>query len=596
MTHDQWILIGITAATVGLMFGTRLRSDFVAILAALSLDLLGIIPDGEVFAGLGSTVVLTLMGLFILAEGLEDTGVIRWAAGRLSSVGGTGEVRLLVTMMASATMLSLLMNNVAVGALFLPASIRIARSSRVPVSDLLMPVSFATLLGGMATIFTSANIIMSDLLVQHGSEPLRMLDFIGTGGLIAVLGTAYMVLFGKRLLPQRKLAEEDPYADFFGLYDLGERFWEFEVSRGSRLEGRTIEEIAFRERYGLSVLAIRRRHRTFLVPGPGIVVVPGDHVLVLGRRERLRELVGEDVELHTGASAGGFHEEIELTEIVVAPRSRASGKTLADLELRTRYGLTVLALWREGHVIRTDVGTTPLEVGDGLLVVNVPRRIDALTRGGDFLEVGSRLAAPSRPERAPVALGVFAAVVLVAFLGVLPLGETVFAGAMLLVLTGCVTMEEAYRAIEWHVIFLVAGLLPLGFAMIDTGLAERIASLLGTLVSSEATMSAVVMMFLVSMGATQIIGGQVSALLVGPIALAVAQTVGIDVRAMAVAVAIGASTAFLTPIAHPVNAMMMGTAGYRPSHYLRVGVGMTLVTLLGLVAGMWLIWEIPLLG
>ncbi len=157
-------------------------------------------------------------------------------------------------------------------------------------------------------------------------------------------------------------------------------------------------------------------------------------------------------------------------------------------------------------------------------------------------------------------------------------------------------MEEAYRAIEWHVIFLVAGLLPLGFAMIDTGLAERIASLLGALVSSEATMSAVVMMFLVSMGATQIIGGQVSALLVGPIALAVAQTVGIDVRAMAVAVAIGASTAFLTPIAHPVNAMMMGTAGYRPSHFLRVGVGMTLVTLLGMVAGMWLIWEIPLVG
>lgn len=596
MTHQQWILIGVSVATIGLMFGTRLRSDFVAILAALSLDLLGIIPNGDVFAGLGSTVVLTLMGLFIMAEGLEDTGVIRWAAGRLSSVGGASETRLLVTLMGTAALLSLAMNNVAVGALFLPASIRIARTARVPVSNLLMPVSYATLLGGMATVFTSANIIMSDLLVQHGAEPLHMLDFVRTGGLIAVLGIVYMLFVGRGLLPRRGSADEDPDADFFGLYQLGERFWEFRVAAGSSLEGRTIEEIGFRERYGLSVLAIRRRHRTFLVPGPGIVVVPGDLILVLGRRERVQDLVGDGVELRTGESPGGLQGELELTEIVVPPRSRATGRTLTDLALRTHYGLTVLALWREGHVIRTDVGTTPLEVGDGLLVVNVPRRLDALTRGGDFLQVGTRMAAPARPERAPVAVAVFAAVMLVAFTGLLPLGETVFAGAMLMVVSGCVTMEQAYRAIEWHVIFLVAGLLPLGFAMIDTGLAERVASLLTSLVSGEASMSAIVMMFLVSMGATQMIGGQVSALLVGPIALAVAQTVGLDARAMAVAVAIGASTAFLTPIAHPVNAMMMGTAGYRPSHFLRVGAGMTLVTLLGMIVSMWLVWGIPLLG
>ena len=592
MTRPEWLLVGVFAATIALMFGTRLRSDLVAILAALSLGLLGVIPDGSVFQGLSSTVVITLMGLFILAEGLEDTGIIRWAAGRLSNVGGGSEGRLLLTLMGTAAVLSLGMNNVAVGALFLPASIRVARTSGVPVSRLLLPVSYATLLGGMATIFTSANIIMSDLLVQQGSEPLGMLDFALTGGVVAAAGIAYMLLLGRRFMRDRAQDAEDPYGDFFGLYKLGERFWEFEIRPGSKLEGKTIEEIGFREHFGLSVLAIRRRHRTFLVPGPGIAVVPGDRVVVLGHKDRVRELVPWGVELRTGTSPGDLQEELELTEIVVTPRSRATGRTLTELELRTKYGVTVLALWREGRIIRTDVGRTPLEIGDGLLVVNLPKRLDALTRGGDFLMVGSKMAAPERTERAPVALAIFGAVVALAFSGLLPIGETVLAGAMAMVLTQCVSMEQAYRAIEWHVIFLVAGLLPLGFAMIDTGLADRIASGLGALVRGDAPMLAIALMFAVSAGATQIIGGQVSALLVGPVALAVAQSVGIAAQPMAVAVAIGASTAFLTPIAHPVNAMMMGTGGYRWRDFARMGAGMTVVTLLALLAGMWLFWGV----
>ncbi|MEX2467052.1 MAG: SLC13 family permease [Gemmatimonadota bacterium] len=592
MTTPEWLLVGVFAGTIALMFGTRLRSDLVAILAALSLGLLGVIPDGTVLQGMSSTVVLALIGLFILAEGLEDTGVIRWAAQKLSTLGGDSERRLVFTLMASAAVLSLGMNNVAVGALFLPASIRVARSSGVPVSGLLMPVSYATLLGGMATIFTSANIIMSDLLIQQGSQALGMIDFALTGGMVAIAGIVYMLFVGNRLLPERKKEAEDPFGDFFGLYKLGERFWEFEVRADSRLAGQTIEEIGFREHFGLSVLAVRRRHRTFLVPGPGIAIVPGDRVVVLGHKDRLRELVAWGVELRTGASPGDLQEELELTEIVVPPRSRSTGKTLTDLELRTKYGVTVLALWREGQIIRTDVGKTPLEIGDGLLVVNLPQRLDALTRGGDFLLVGSKLAAPERPERAPLALAIFGLVVAVAFTGLLPIGETVLTGAMAMVLTRCVTMEQAYRSIEWHVIFLVAGLLPLGFAMIDTGLADRIAGGLGGLVEGGRPLLAIAVMFGVSAAATQIIGGQVSALLVGPVALAVAATAGIAPQPMAVAVAIGASTAFLTPIAHPVNAMMMGTGGYRRRDFARVGAGMTVVTLLATMAGMWVFWGI----
>jgi di/tricarboxylate transporter len=592
MTTSEWTLIGVFLATIALMFGTRLRPDVVAILAALSLGLLGVIPDGAVFQGLSSTVVMTLIGLFILAEGLEDTGVIRWAAQRLAMLGGGGsERRLLLTLMATAAVLSLGMSNVAVGALFIPASSRVARASGVPLSGLLLPVSYASLLGGMATIFTSANIIMSDLLIQQGSMPLGMMDFALTGGLVAVAGVTYMLVAGHRFLPERDRDVEDPNGDFFGLYKLGERFWEFEVTKGSPLEGKTIEDVGFGARFGVSVLAIRRRHRTFLVPGPGIAILPGDRIVVLGHEDRVREVV-QGVELRTGISPAGLQDDLELIEIVVPPRSRAAGRTLTDLALRSKHGVTVLALWRGGRIIRTDVGKIPLEVGDGLLVMHLPERLHALTRGGDFLLAGSRMAAPEQPERAPLALAIFGLVVAVAFTGLLPIGETALAGAMTMVLTGCVSMERAYRSIEWHVIFLVAGLLPLGFAMIDTGLAARLAGALGGALADGRPLTAVGIMFLVSVAATQVIGGQVSALLVGPVALAVAETVSIAPQPMAVAVAIGASTAFLTPMAHPVNAMMIGAGGYVPRDFVRVGTGMTLVTLLSLLAAMWLIWGV----
>lgn len=592
MTTPEWILVGVCAATIALMFGTRLRPDLVALMAALSLGLLGVIPNDAVLQGLGSTVVITLLGLFVLAEGLDNTGVIRWFALRLSALGGGTESRLMLTLMTASIFLSLGMNNVAVGALFLPSAMRIARSSRVPVSRLLMPVSYATLLGGMATIFTSANIIMSDLLTRQGAEPLGMMDFVPTGGLVALAGITYMLLAGRRLLPPGERGADTEFGDWFGLYELGERFWEFQVGADSGLAGHTIEDIGFGKRYGLSVLAIHRKQRTFLVPGPAIVIAPGDRVVVLGRLDRLRMLVDEGVELRTGSSPEELQEELELTELVVAPRSNATGRTLSDLQLRSRFGLTALALWRSGRIIRTDVGKVPLETGDGLLVVNMPQRLAALARNGDFLVAGSRISAPERPERAKIALAIFTAVIGVAFTGLLPTGETVLVGAVLMVLTGCLSMEQAYRSVEWHVIFLIAGLLPLGFAMTETGLADRAGAVLSGFVSTQNPLVAIAVMFLVSAAATQVIGGQVSALLVGPIALAVAPVAGIALQPMGVAVAIGASTAFLTPMAHPVNAMMMGTGGYKAGDFARVGAGMTVVVALSLMLGMVLFWGI----
>lgn len=590
MSLDRWILVAVFTATAVLMFGSRLRHDLIAILAALALALTGVIPAQDVLSGLSSSVVLTLIGLFILARGLEETGVIRAAATRLSKVGGSSEWRVLLALMASSAGLSLGMNNVAVGAVLLPASVRVARVCSVAVSRVLLPVAYATLLGGMATYFTTANIVMSDLVVQRGGRPLTMLDFVPTGGLITIAGIAYMLLLGRKLLPGEVDANGGPDGDYFGLYRLGERFWEFHLPRDSPLASRTIGETNMGKRLGVVVLAIRREHRTLLIPGPGIALLPGDTVTVLGREDRVRDLVGWGVDVVPQASSAELRRDLELTEIVVAPRSRVTGRTLAELQLRTKYGVTALALWRAGRIIRTDVGKTPLEVGDGLLVVNLPKRLEKLAQDQDFLVTGGGPAAPSHPRRWALALAIFLSVVVVAFTGGLPIGTVALTGAVAMILTGCVALDDAYRAIDWHVVFLVAGLLPLGFAMVDTGLADAIAGVAGGTLASARPLVVVALMFAVTGAVTQVIGGQVSALLVGPVALSVADVAGVPSHAMAVAVAIGASTAFLTPMAHPVNAMMMGTGGYGKSHFLRVGGGMTLVTLVALLVAMWLLW------
>jgi di/tricarboxylate transporter len=590
MTQQEWILVAVFGGTVILLYATRLRPDLIALLAALALAALGVMPAGDVLSGLGSSVILTLISIFILAEGLEQTGVVRSIAKQLSRVAGMEERRVVLVLMVAGAMLSLGMNNVAVGALLLPVSVRMARSADVPVASLLLPVSYGTLLGGMATYFTTANIIMSDLLVRSGAAPLRMMDFFPTGGLVAVLGIAYMLFVGRRFLTRSGSGTQDLQGDLPGLYRLWERTWEATVPEGSGLVGMTIEEARLGERLGLSVLAIRRRGRTLVMPGPANAILAGDAMTVLGREERVRALRVWGVEVEATPSPRAVPGELELTEMVILPRSRVRGMTLADLKLRTRAGVMALALFRDGKVIRTDVGKTPLEVGDSLLVVNRPHALEELARSGDFVVTGGENGAPRRPERWTVALVIALGVLAVSFSGMQPVGPTAFAGALAMIVTGCLGMDRAYRSIEWHVVFLVAGLLPLGYGMIHTGLADRIADLSGTVLAARSPLLVLAAMFALTLLVTQVVGGQVSALLVGPVALSVAAAGAIPLHAMAVAVAIGASSAFLTPIAHPVNAMMMGTAGYRPGDFARVGAGMTVVVLAGLMAGMVLFW------
>lgn len=592
-TPDELVLMLIMAGMLALIISNRLAADSVAILVLLTLGISGLLTSEQSLSGFSSSVVITLIGLFMITHALEATGIIYWLARRINSIGGGSEVRLIILFMSAGAALSLVMNNVAAGAVLLPAVAQVARISKVRLSKLLIPMSFGTLVGGMATYLTTANIILSGLLQEYDLADLSMLDFMPTGGLIVLAGIAYMLLIGRHLLPERdSLSQNMAGLSLQETYELDERLWEVEILGHSRLDGKLLSASGIGQELGLTVLAIWRNRHVMLAPKADKILHSDDFLLVLGRKERLNQLLDWGVGL-SEEEPTHRHYDIEFIEMIIPPRSAALGQTLTQLQFRHEFDLTAVALWRGGRTYRTDVGTIPLKVGDALLIIGDPPQIQHLADDKNYLVPTSGYTShPLRPHKAFWALGITAITLIVAILSVFPLPEVMLAGAISMVISGCLTMEEAYQAVEWRVIFLVAGLLPLSIAMTQTGLAERMGDWMVNALDTAPPLALVAGIFLLTTLVTQIIGGQVTGLVIGPIAINAALQANLSPQAMAVTVAIGCSTAFLTPIAHPVNILMMGPGGYSFSDFFKVGLGMTVVTLLTLLVGMVVFWGI----
>lgn len=600
LSLQEWLLISVIVAALALIISNRLRSDIVAILVLLALGLTGIVTPQEALSGFSRSAVITIIGLFVITEALDTTGVVKWIALRIRRIGGESEARLVVILMAAGALMSLIMNNIAAAAVLLPAAVQIARESNVRASKLLIPLAFGTLVGGMATYFTTANIILSGVLQENGLDGLNMLDFLPTGGLIVLVCLAYMAVVGRRLLPERESLGGNFTASGMSrtlreMYQLDDRLWEVRIPPGCELVNTPLRNTGIGEALGVTVMAIWRDHHAILAPPPNEVVRANDYVLVLGREERVRKLAewGVTVGRSNGPDGSKHDYSVDLTEVVIPPRSNASGKTLKDLRFRNKYGLTAVALWREGRSYRTDVGLMPLQVGDALLMVGPAQSIKALGEERDFLTLeGSHMYQPSAPHKAKWALLITGLVLAASIFEILPIAEAMLLGAVGVVIAGCLSMDEAYRAVEWRVVFLIAGMLPISIAMTNTGLADKIGNAMVTLLSPYGDLAMIGGMFLLTMLFTQVIGGQVSALIVGPVAVTAAMQTGVNADAMAVATAIGCSAAFLLPLGHPVNVLMMGPGGYSFGDFTKVGLGMTLLTLVMLLVGMRLFFNV----
>lgn len=582
-TMSEGYVALVLGMTLVLLLLVRLRAELVALLVLIALEIPGVLTRDEALSGFSNSAVITIIGLFVISAALERTGVAEQMSTLLVRLGGTSERRLIALVMLTAATLSLVMNNIAAGAVVLPAVVLTGRRANIAPSKLLMPLAFGASLGGMATIFTTANILISNTLRDSGAARLSFFDFFPIGGLLVLAGIAYMVLLGYRLLPDgdplAQVAQGAPLAEVYRLQD---RLWEVQLPADSPLADRSLAEINLGGRYGLTAVAVFHGQSALLTPGPTTQVAPGDVLLVAGREAQVRQLPGVQIGRETRAAGYLSNPQVQLAEVVIAPRASLLGQTLKDLGFRQRYGVTVIAMWHAGQARRTGVGEIPLAAGDALLVVGPPDRLLQL-RENPALVVVTELTEPprqQRPDRRRYALAISALVLSLATIQWLPTSIAVLLGVVLLVLSRCLTMDEALGAIEWKTVFVIAGMLPLSIAMEKTGLAATLGQVAVQLIGGYGFMVLASGLFISTALLTQVLGGQVTALVMGPIVIAAATSSGVSAHSIGIIVAIACSASFLTPLAHPVNLLTVGPGGYSYRDFARVGAGLLLVCIL----------------
>jgi di/tricarboxylate transporter len=620
----------ILAVTILLFIWGKLRPDLVAILSVLVLFLTGIINLDQALSGFADSTVIMVAALFVVAEALSRTGITAWLGQQLLNQSGASEVRLLVVLMVGTALLSAFLSNTGTVAMLLPAVVAAAWRIRSVPPRFLIPLAFAANTGGLLTLIgTPPNIIVADVLVGASLRPFGFFEFALIGLPLLAIVVLFTTFVGRPLLPTQEVgarpvdldATVDELAE---AYSLEGNLFRLRVRRGSSLVGKSLSQAGLGRDYGVSVLRIDRagaedrlsrrrpslldtldrlrRDEEIAIPRADTVIQPDDVLLAKGPQDSI-----QGVMLHFNLGVQPIDEtgdklthivlsqEVGLAEVLITPRSDYIGLTLSEAQLAQKYDVQVLSISRQDKV--ADQRTARLEFGDSLLVRGTWRAIGFLKEESrSFVVVG----APEAMAREVVGLGSHTIVAVVALLGmvVLMLAGLVSAviaaliAACMVVLGGCLSMEEAYRSVSWETLVLVAAMLPMSTALRVTGGAEFIA---GGLVNTLGAFDPLLLMagvFLLTAAFSQVISNTATTVLVAPIALGAALAMGISPHAMLMMVAVGASAAFLTPIASPPNTLVMTPGGYRFNDYVKVGLPLLFIFLVASLILVPLIWPL----
>ncbi|MDL2328786.1 anion permease [Desulfosarcina sp. OttesenSCG-928-A07] len=762
------ILSIIIIAALILFVSGWISVDLTGLLVLSALTLTGLVSANEALAGFSSPAVITVIGMFILSAGLTRTGVANRIGYPLQLLAKRSEIVLIIALMASASILSALINTTTVAAIMLPTTMDLARRSGRPPARLLMPLALGCLLGGPFTgISTPPNILATEALATAGLTPFKIFDFTPITGIIVVSGILFVVLIGRYILPNpdgKKKADDK--GNLESSYQLNTHIFTTQIRKGSKLAGRSLSESRLGSALFLTVVGIQRQKELILAPssdeilqeGDTLIVhghtdhtriftgnqqlrveidpratdlvrerqmaaeiilsenssligktlvqtglrkeyqihmltlhdaagvqiknpqqrrfAPGDRLLLEGEKasidrmvantvvksfafvnpEEIGELAGEqghllsiriprgsalagrnliesrlgnafgltvlgifrkdallflppaektiqendllilqgaprDLEVLEGLQelviktpSAGLATELEsqqvgATEILLSPRTTLDGKTVADLRFRDHYGLNVLAVWRRGTAHRTQLQNMPLQFGDALLVYGQRKKLAAVARDTDFLVLDKEAAQAPLLKKAPFSTIIMITVLLSAILGYVHISIAALTGAALMVLTGCLTMEDAYRSVEWKVIFLIASMLPLGVAVQNTGAAQLVAESLIRMVGDMGPRWVVAVLFLVTVTGTQVIPTAALVVLMSPIALNTATALAISPQLLMMTIAMAASASYASPLSHPAHLLVMGPGGYKFMDYVKIGVPLTVVVM-----------------
>jgi di/tricarboxylate transporter len=592
MTTDNILIFVILGAALLLFISEKIRIDLVALMVLVSLVLTGLISVEEAFSGFASPAVVTVWSVFIISGALTRSGVADVIARFVLRLAGDSQIRLVVLIMLTVGVMSAFMNNIGAVAILLPAVVSVAREMKVSPAKLLIPLAWASLMGGNITLIgTPPNILASSILANYPEIPnFTFFDFAPMGLIVLTTGVLYIVLVGRHLLPART-----PGTGLSQDYPIREYLSEVRVQMDSPLLGKMVREVDWGE---LTVLNIDTlEDGEILNPRSDHRLERGDRLLVEASAEALvnaaQSLGLAPTPERNDATPRVPDGSLKLAEVVLSPKSKSHGKTLAELNFRVRFGLSVLAIRHEGATLFERLVEIPLQFGDSLLVEGSEERLAALRRHPDFLMLDTYPPLePRRLHKAPLTLAVLLGGLVMVTTGWLPVPVALLIGAILMVLSGALSMEEAYQSIEWKSVFLIAGMLPLGIAMENTGTAQLIADWIVALLGGKAALLVLAGIYLMTGLLTEVMSNAAATVLVTPIAIDVALRLGADPRAFVIGVVLAASTSFLMPIGHQVNVIILGPGGYKFSDYTRVGVFLNLILLVVVMLTLPLIWPL----
>jgi len=611
MTPDQIIVLVVIASAMALFLWGRWRHDIVAMAALLACVIAGLVPGREAFAGFGHPAVITVACVLVLGVGLQTSGAVDVLTKRLipTRAGPTFSILALITL---AAVLSAFMNNVGALALLMPIAIQMAAKQGLPAGKVLMPLAFGSILGGMTTLIgTPPNLIVSGFRETTGTGAFAMFDFLPVGLSVAVAGILFITLIGWRMVPARRQAES-------ASFDTGTYLSEVRIEAGSKAENMNLREAEqLLEEADAQIVGLVRNEFRISAPNPRRVLRAGDILVIEIEPESLPTALSSlglkleeevpvepaeadaeqssepEVSEKRALSEGEAEEVVEakeeekpkieevvLQELVVMPGAALLNRSATNIELRTRFGINLLAISRQGHRSISRLRSTPLQAGDVLLMQGMPEALSEFAFHFGLLPLAGRDIRVPKKGQALIAILVMAAAVAIAAFGVLPTAVAFAGGALAFTLFGIVPVRSIYTSIDWPVVVLLAAMLPIADAMANTGAADMIARFLLENVAQGQAIAGLVALLVLTMFLSDLMNNAATAAVMCPIGISTATHLGVSPDAFLMAVAIGASCAFLTPIGHQNNTLILGPGGFRFGDYWRMGLTLEVIVVI----------------
>jgi di/tricarboxylate transporter len=605
MTPDQMIILGVLVATVAMFLWGRWRHDMVAMGALLVCAFAGLVPTDAAFAGFGHPAVITVACVLVLSQALQNTGAVDVLT-RYAVPTNAGPSLTIAALAGLAAVLSGFMNNVGALALLMPVAIQVAKRLELPPGKALMPLAFGSLLGGMTTLIgTPPNLIVSGFRAEAGLGTYGMFDFTPVGAAVMGAGVAFVALVGWRLVPARKASGIEGF-------ETSAYLTEARVTEGSKAHGKTLREIeSALDEAGAQVVGLVRNDVRVTAPNPGRVVRAGDILVIEAEVEALSSALsslGLQLEEAKPPAAEGeakgdaraeekedkpaASDEIALVELAVLPRSTLVGRSASDLQLRSHYGINLLAVSREGQRSTARLRTMSLEAGDVLLMQGPPESIAEFSSSSGGLPLAQRELRIPDKRMAILAGAIMLAAVAGAAFGLVPAAISFAAGVLASMALRTVTLRAVYDAVDWPVIVLLAAMIPVAGAMATTGAADLLARLMLEHVAQGNAVLALAALLIVTMTLSDVMNNAATAAVMCPIAIGTASQLGVSPDPYLMGVAVAASCAFLTPIGHQNNTLILGPGGFRFGDYWRLGLPLEVLVIAVSIPMLLLVWPL----